>query len=191
MNMNISNPPNAGSSREGGSSPRGKTDCDRIETHWSRILYCDFLSRAEDVRISSENASSGCAGPVRSPLMRNTRNKIGASMKSFDYIRRIDSSVPGGHNVRANSAKETLVAKQDSDSDHPRSPIEMAAMLLGIFVAIYLAVGAIVQVFTPQESTASVPANRSGESAVAAPAPASQSNADESTPLVDRHAYTD
>lgn len=190
MDMNISNPPNAESSRERASSPRGKTDGDRIETHWSRILYCDFVSRAEDVRITAENASSGCAGPVRSPLMRNTRNKIGPAMKSSDYIRRIDSSVPG-RNVRANSAKETLVAKQDSDSDHPRSPIEMAAMLLGIFVAIYLAVGAIVQVFTPQESTASVSANRSGESAVAAPAPASQSNADESTPLVDRHAYTD
>jgi hypothetical protein len=64
-------------------------------------------------------------------------------------------------------------------------------MLLGIFVAMYLAVGGIVQVFTPQESTASVPASRSGESAIAAPTPASQSNADESTTLLDRRAYTD
>jgi len=83
------------------------------------------------------------------------------------------------------------VAKQDSDSGQQRSPIEMAAMLLGIFVAMYLAVGAIVQVFTPQESTASVPANRSGESAIAAPAPAAQSNADESPWRIDLRAYTD
>ena len=83
------------------------------------------------------------------------------------------------------------MAKQDSDLDLPRSPIAMAAMLLGIFVAMYLAVGGLVQLFTPQESTASVPPNRSGESAIAAPAPAAQSNADESTWRVDVRAYTD
>lgn len=161
---------------------------DRMETHWSRILYCDILASAADMHAPSPRGQS----PRRidnANHLRNTRNKIARSMKSPHYMLLLDSSLFAGNDWQANSPKETLVARQDSDQ--PGSTIAMGAMLLGIFVAMYLAVGGIVQMFTPQESTASVPANRSGESALAAPTPASQSNADESTPPLDRRAYTD
>jgi hypothetical protein len=51
---------------EGKNSPKGMLKGDRVETHWSRILYCDFMSRAGDARISSEVAACASGRPVDS-----------------------------------------------------------------------------------------------------------------------------
>src|SRR6266498_2294877 len=54
-----------------------------------------------------------------------------------------------------------IVEKQDfdreMDSERMQSPIAAAAILLGTYVAMYLAVGAIVHVLTPPEAAAHVP----------------------------------
>ena len=46
---------------------------------------------------------------------------------------------------------------RETGSDQMQSPIAAAAILLGIYVAMYLAVGGIVQVLTPPEAGAHVP----------------------------------
>ena len=45
---------------------------------------------------------------------------------------------------------------RETGSDQMQSPIAAAAILLGIYVAMYLAVGGIVQVLTPPEAGAQV-----------------------------------
>ena len=61
MNM-LSNPQSAESAGERANSPMETPNGgDHIETHWSRILYCDLLSGADDARISPEIAAYGSA----------------------------------------------------------------------------------------------------------------------------------
>ena len=48
---------------------------------------------------------------------------------------------------------------RETRSDQMQSPIAAAAILLGIYVAMYLAVGGIVHVLTPPDAAAHVPSD--------------------------------
>lgn len=102
-----------------------------LDTHWSRILYHDLFSEPADGVASGTDASTD-DDPV-SP-----------------------ASDSGNHRARgqlAAIAVATNVHRDDADSQSGRSPIAAAVILLGVFIAAYLAVAGLVRVLSGPDTT--------------------------------------
>jgi hypothetical protein len=106
-----------------------------VVTHWSRIFYRDLFDADDEPCLPPPDSDGHRSGPPQLQLIN-------------------------AHDIAIR--RRWIVKKQDfhpeTDSDRMQSPIAAAAILLGIYVAMYLAVGGIVRVLAPPEAVAHVPA---------------------------------
>ena len=107
-----------------------------VVTHWSRIFYSNLFDDDPDDEPWLPPSDSNGHRSAREP-----------------------SELIGAHDTAMQ--RRWIVEKQDfhreTGSDQMQSPIAAAAILLGIYVAMYLAVGGIVHVLTPPDAAAHVP----------------------------------
>ena len=107
-----------------------------VVTHWSRIFYSNLFDDDAD--------DEPCLPPSDSNGHRSAR-------EPSDVISAQDIAMQ----------RRWIVEKQnfhrETGSARMQSPIAAAAILLGIYVAMYLAVGGIIHVLTPPDAAAHVP----------------------------------
>ena len=109
-----------------------------LDTHWSRILYHDLFSERADGVPRDRNALTD--DPV-SPVS--------------------DSGIRRAHGPLEMIAMPRAVYSDDADFRPGRSPIAAAVILLGVFIATYLAVAGLVRVLSGPDTT-SVAMRRTG-----------------------------
>jgi hypothetical protein len=122
-------------------------------THWSRIFYYDLFSA--EAGLEPANATEKHAEALPRPA------------EPF--------AVPDGRRKEV----ETSMARKDSDQDdwlpRFRTPIEAAVILLGLYIAIYLAIGGIVHVLGSPDAAAAAARNAAIAKHAAAPSAAVES----------------
>src|SRR5512142_3019581 len=105
-----------------------------VATHWSRILYCHLLDPDD-----------------------NDAQERSAKFASENRERSFGSELVSAHDAapqRRWLVQNEVLHHDGCESLH--SPLAAAAILLGIYVAMYLAVGGIVELLTPPEAAARV-----------------------------------
>ena len=124
-----------------------------VETHWSRILYYDlFSSRSGD---STPDSREFADGYMPAAYGLRTLPSRGKNREIFVATKR---------------------SSRDTDLDHVESRIKGTAVLLGIYVAMYLAVWVILRVLTSSDATTSIAPDASMARTATATLSTSQAN---------------
>lgn len=102
-----------------------------LDTHWSRILYHDLFREPADGVARDADASTGDdpVSPASDSGIRRARGQLDAMAMATDVYR------------------------DDGDFTPGRSPIAAAVILLGVFIATYLAVAGLVRVLSGPDTT--------------------------------------
>src|SRR5262245_51227674 len=131
-----------------------------VATHWSRIFYFDlFRANPDDAAATPHDAGHGGR-----PIVRT--------------LRRTSHAHP----------QETFMARNDSQHefglDRVKSPVVVGVIMLGIYVAMYLSVAAVVRVIAPEDAQASHDAT---PNAAAAKTAAAKATAADDSPSYRHH----